>query len=132
MRSARLSLVTLLSAGLAAATMTIPAVAQDAAPEATAPAAPAKKRKPAAPKVLQVQILNQRDVTLVELAVLGRTKGATTTVIASSVSPGGRMIGKIPAKQGCVFSVSGSFDDESTVEVPAVNLCKDPRITLVE
>jgi hypothetical protein len=128
MRCARFSLVAALCAGLAAAVMAAPAVAQDA----SAPAAPAKPKRKPAPKVLQVQVLNQRDATLVELTVLGRTKNAQSHVIASGIGPGGKMVGKLPANLGCVFSVSGSFDDESTVEVPAVNLCKDPRITLVE
>ena len=131
MRSARLSLVTLLSAGLAAAVMSLPAVAQDAAPDAAPVAAPVKKTKPA-PKALQVQVLNQRDATLVEIAVIGRTKNAKTLVLASSIGPGGRKVSKIPANQGCVFSVTGTFDDDSTLDVPVVNLCKDPRITLVE
>ena len=118
-------LVTLLSAGLAAAVIALPAMAQDAA-------APAAKPKKPAPKVLNVQVTNQRDATLVDLAILGRVKNAKTVVIASGIGSGGKKLAKVPANQGCLFSVSGSFDDESTVDVPVVNLCKDPRITLVE
>ena len=131
MPSARLSVVTLLSAGLAVALVALPAMAQDAAPDAAPVAAPVKKKKPA-PKALQVQVLNQRDATLVEVAVIGRVKNARTLVLASDLAPGGRKAIKIPANQGCLFSVTGSFDDESTIDVPVVNLCKDPRITLVE
>ena len=146
-------LVTLLTAGLAAAVLTLPAMAQGAAPAATAakapakskapvaakapapapdPAAPVAKPKKPAPKFLSVQVINQRDATLVDLSILGRVKNARTVLIASGVGPGGKKAAKVPANQGCLFSVSGSFDDESTVDVPVVNLCKDSRITLVE
>jgi hypothetical protein len=131
MRSARFRFITLLGASLAAAVIAVPAIAQDA----DAPAAPAPKRakrKPVAAKVINVQVLNQRDTTLVELTVLGNGRNAQAITIASQIGPGGKMTTKVPANQGCVFAVNGSFDDESTVEVPQVNLCKDPRITLVE
>gem|GEM_PF-4360115 len=148
-----LRLVTYLSAGLAAAVMTLPAMAQGAAPAAAAakapakvkapvaakaaapapdPAAPVAKPKKPAPKILNVLVINQRDATLVDLSILGRVKNARTVLIASGVGPGGKKAAKVPANQSCLFSVSGSFDDESTVDVPTVNLCKDPRITLVE
>lgn len=130
MRSPRHRHLTIVSAGLAAI-LALPAFAQDAAaPAAPAPAA-AKPKKPA-PKILEVQILNRRDATLVELSVLGNTKGAKPIVLASGLGSGGKMIGKIPAKAGCVFQINGSFDDDSTLEVATVNLCKDRRITLTE
>jgi hypothetical protein len=134
----RLGLVTALCAGLTATAIESAALAQEgaAAPQEGAAAAPAprkpqaRKRKPA-PKVLQVHVLNRRDATLVELAIVG-PKDSQPTVIASGVGPGGQMTGRIPRTRGCVFTISGSFDDESTVEVASVDLCKDPRITLVE
>src|SRR4051812_26990607 len=114
MRAGRCLRVSLVAAGIAfAAQMSLPAVAQTDTSNAPA-ASPAKKaKKPvAAAKAGQVLVQNNRDATLVELTLTGKTKGAEPVTIASGISPGGKMTGKLPAKAGCVFSVAGTFDDE--------------------
>ena len=121
-----------------------PAVASDADGEVVQPVAaraPAKAAaKPAAAKAAAkpvagkntILVDNRREATLVELTISSKDRNGGAAVIARDVSPGGRVNAKLPAKGGCIWDVSGSFDDESTLEVASVNLCKDPRLTLVE
>jgi hypothetical protein len=94
-------------------------------------AAPAKA-KPAAAKAVAGDVLvdNRREATLLELSL--KAKGADEVVVAKDLGPGAKLTAKLPAKAGCVFDVSGFFDDESVLEVAGVNLCKDKRLTLVE
>ena len=100
-------------------------------PVASKPAAGKAAAKLAANKN-PVIVDNRRQATLVELTITSKDRNGGAAVIARDVSPGGRVNAKLPAKGGCVWDVSGSFDDESTLEVASVNLCKDPRLTLVE
>jgi len=94
-------------------------------------AAPAKK--PAAkPTSADVLVDNRREATLLELTIKGKSKGSEEITLAKDVAPGAKLTAKLPAKSGCVFDVSGAFDDESVLEVAGVNLCKDKRMTLVE
>ena len=95
-------------------------------------AAPAKA-KPAAKAVsADVLVDNRREATLLELSLKGKAKDSEEVVVAKDLGPGAKLTAKLPAKAGCVFDVSGFFDDESVLEVAGVNLCKDKRITLVE
>ena len=87
------------------------------------------KAKPAAADVL---VDNRREATLLELTIKSKAKGAEEIVLARDLGPGAKQTAKLPAKAGCVFDVSGAFDDESVLEVAGVNLCKDKRMTLVE
>ena len=100
------------------------ASAQQAAPAKAKPAA-----KPAA--VADVLVDNRREATLMELTLKSKAKGAEDIVLAKDLGPGTKLTAKLPAKAGCVFDVSGFFDDESVLEVAGVNLCKDKRLTLV-
>ena len=95
-------------------------------------AAPAKAKPAAKPVVADVLVDNRREATLLELTIKSKAKGAEDIVLAKDLGPGTKLTAKLPAKSGCVFDVSGSFDDESVLEVAGVNLCKDKRLTLVE
>jgi len=95
-------------------------------------AAPAKAKPAAKPVVADVLVDNRREATLLELTIKSKAKGAEDIVLAKDLGPGTKLTAKLPAKAGCVFDVSGSFDDESVLEVAGVNLCKDKRLTLVE
>ncbi len=132
-------------AGLLASPLATPLVTSAWAQDATAqaPAAPAKKKvrtkvaaKPGAKVVVpkgKIQIDNKRLVTLSELTITpaGAAPGAPI-VVARDLGSGQKILATLPKKAGCVFTLSGSFDDESSLEVPAQNLCKDPTINLVE
>jgi hypothetical protein len=93
-------------------------------------AAPAKAKPAAA--AADVLVDNRREATLLELTIKSKAKGAEEIVLARDLGPGSKQTAKLPAKAGCVFDVSGAFDDESVLEVAGVNLCKDKRMTLVE
>ena len=95
-------------------------------------AAPAKAKPAAKPAVADVLVDNRREATLMELTIKSKAKGAEDIVVAKDLAPGAKLTAKLPAKSGCVFDVSGFFDDESVLEVAGVNLCKDKRLTLVE
>ena len=95
-------------------------------------AAPAKAKPAAKPAVADVLVDNRREATLMELTLKSKAKGAEDIVLAKDLGPGTKLTAKLPAKSGCVFDVSGFFDDESVLEVAGVNLCKDKRLTLVE
>jgi hypothetical protein len=92
----------------------------------------AKPKKPAIPAG-KIAIDNRRDAVLVELSLTpSGGKSTAPIVVAHDLPAGQKIIVPLPKKAGCVFSVSGSFDDESTVDVPPQNLCKDGAINLVE
>jgi len=95
-------------------------------------AAPAKAKPAAKPAAADVLVDNRREATLLELSIKSKASGAEEIVLAKDLGPGAKLTAKLPAKSGCVFDVSGSFDDESVLEVAGVNLCKDKRMTLVE
>jgi hypothetical protein len=115
--------------------------AEAAAPDAAAPKPRARKARKAAPKRAPrgeavprngaIVVTNRRDANLVELTATPQD-GRPAITIARDVPAGGRASGKLPPKAGCVFSLSGTFDDESTMEATNLNLCKDGRINLVE
>ena len=94
----------------------------------------AKAKKPKAEPATRggaILVSNQRDSTLLELTATPQNGGAEIT-IARDVAAGARAAGKLPAKAGCVFNLSGRFEDESSMEAANLNLCKDGRINLVE
>ena len=114
--------------------------ARRAAPRKTAarkasPRNSAKKvraaRGEAVPRNGAIAVTNRRDANLLELTATPQNGGAPI-VIARDVAAGARATGKLPPKSGCVFSLSGTFDDESSMEAANMNLCKDGRINLVE
>ena len=95
-------------------------------------AAPAKAKPAAKPATADVLVDNRREATLLELTIKGKAKGSEDIVLVKELGPGAKLNAKMPAKAGCVFDVSGYFDDESVLEVAGFNLCKDKRLTLVE
>ena len=109
---------------------------------AAAPAKPAKaKRKTKAARTAKGEtpmrggallIVNQRDATLVELTATPKGRKGESQVIASDVAAGGEAKGRLDRKAGCLFDLSGTFSDESTMEASGLDLCKDGRIKLVE
>ena len=118
-----------------------PAAAEaPAAEEAAKPAArkPAKRKKvakkpkgEAIPRNGAIIVTNRRDATLVELTATPE-KGGNPVVLARDLAAGGKANAKLPAKAGCVFSLSGTFEDESSMDAASINLCRDGRVNLVE
>lgn len=90
-------------------------------------------KKPAAKNAAKVNIVNKRGATLVELAVLSKSAAnAQPQMVASGLLAGKRKTTNLTRNGGCIYDVSGAFDDESTIEVTGLDLCKDANINLVE
>lgn len=107
-------------------------------PPAKAPVkkAVAKKRptKPAPPKaVAKINIANDRAATLVELSVTSTTvKDAKPQIVAHNLKTGQKISAPLAKKGGCIYDVSGTFDDQSTVAQSAVDFCDDANLDLIE
>ena len=107
-----------------------------------ASAAPAKAKKAVAKKLRKptvvtnasrVNIINKRAATLVELSVISMTaKDAQPQIVAHDLAPGKTISAKLAKKGGCLYLVSGTFDDQSTVDPSKQDLCKDNNLILVE
>lgn len=112
------------------------AVAQEAGAAATRAAAPARKpaaKKVAAKNATKVNVINKRGATLVELAVVSKSAAnAQPQIVAAGLTAGKRKTSNLAKNGGCVYDVSGEFDDESTIEVSGLDLCRDANINLVE
>ena len=80
----------------------------------------------------QVLVVNGRSVALRELTLTSTASPDKSAVVATDLAPGARVVGKLPAKAGCEFSVTGTFDDETTIDLSAVEVCKDRTLNLVE
>ena len=95
------------------------------------------KRKPTKPEVpkaaAQVNVINDRAATLVELSVTSTTaKDAKPQVVAHDLKSGQKVSAPLAKNGGCIYAVSGNFDDQSTIEQSAVDFCKDNNLNLVE
>jgi hypothetical protein len=120
-----------------------PVAAPDTSSSTPTAAAPAKSKKPIAKKtamkpavpktVAKVNVINDRDATLVELSVISTTaKDATPQIVARDLKSGQKISAPLAKNGGCIYDVSGNFDDQSTVEQSAVDFCKDANLDLVE
>jgi hypothetical protein len=109
-----------------------PAVAQDAGAEPAAkPKAKPKKRAPR--EATRVNVNNRRSATLLQLEVTSASSpGAKAQVVAAELASGKRKTSNLARRGGCIYNISGSFDDESTVEVAGMDLCKDANINLTD
>ncbi len=90
-------------------------------------------KKPAGRNAAKVNIVNKRGSTLVELAVVSKASAtAQPQMVASGLLAGKRKTSNLARNGGCIYDISGAFDDESNIEVSGFDLCKDPTINLVE
>ena len=91
------------------------------------------KKKVAARDASKININNKRGATLVELTVTSKANAnANPQLIAAGLLSGKKKTSNLAKKGGCLYDVSGTFDDESTIEVAGMDLCKDTTINLVE
>ncbi len=129
------------SAATNAATSAAQNAAQDATDAAAQQAAPVKKkpkpkpRKPKGPPKAgpgQVLVTNERAVGLRQLTMTSIKDPTKSAIVAKRLAPGAKAIGKLPAKSGCDFSISGEFDDGTSLDISNVEVCKDRALNLVE
>ncbi len=120
------------AAGAAAATGEAAASAATSAARAVAKK-PVKKKVAASRDASKVNVVNKRSATLVELSVTSKSAAsAQPQIVASGLIAGKRKTSNLAKRGGCIYDVSGEFDDESTIEVAGMDLCKDTTINLVE
>jgi hypothetical protein len=105
-----------------------------AAPTAKKPAAKKPMAKAAVAKeASKVNVINNREATLIELSLTSMaTRDAKPQIVAHDLVGGKKTTATLAKKGGCVYSVNGTFDDQSTVELSALDLCKDNNLNLVE
>jgi hypothetical protein len=126
-----LAIVALAAIGL----LTAEARAQtDAAPAAPAPAdAAGDKAKPKAkPKPLvAVTVTNHRKVGLKELDAAG-AGGPKTKKIVTKLAPGDKTVIKLGKGKDCLYDFHAIYDDGTSADISAIDVCKDKALDLVE
>ncbi len=95
---------------------------------ATTGVAAAPKAKPASS---QLTIDNQRGVMLLALTIVSKG-GKSTPIVLTKELAGGESIKVAFPKGGCVYSMTGTFDDGSGLEINTIDLCKDRTVNLVD
>jgi hypothetical protein len=97
--------------------------------------APAKPLAGKAPKKatasVTIIVTNSRAVALTELDATPTGQFIPKRVI-SSLAPGAKTSAVIATDKDCVFDLRGMYFDTSVTELPAVDLCKDHNVNLVD
>ena len=125
-----------------AASMTVAASAQTAAPVPPAPvahapsaAAPvAKAQKKLQKKVMSsvvVVVTNSRSVALSELDATPSGETLPKTIV-SNLAPGQKISVSIATVKSCMYNLHGAYADGSNTDSTSVDLCKDKNVNLIE
>jgi hypothetical protein len=83
------------------------------------------------PAANAVSVTNSRGVALIELDA-ARPGGYLSKAMVKNLAPGKRAATKIPTDEDCVYDLRGRYADGSVTELPGVDLCKDPKVNLVD
>ncbi len=90
----------------------------------------AAKTKPSQP-MDEVDVVNNRSVTLNELKLVSLKEGRKPFIVRPSLKPGQRLTVEIPREWGCLFIVWTQFSEEPSEQFDGVDLCGDRTINLV-
>jgi len=90
----------------------------------TATAAMAAPTKPSA-----VLISNAREVAVTDIAV---EADGQTVRLAKPLAPKAKATLKLPKMSGCIVAVAATFEDESTAELPELDVCKDKTVRFTD
>jgi hypothetical protein len=93
----------------------------------TATAALAAPTKPNPASI--VHITNTRDITVTDISV---DAGGQTVRLAKPLAPKGKTTLKLPKMSGCIVAVAATFEDESTAELPELDICKDKTVRFTD
>lgn len=77
-----------------------------------------------------VTVINKRGAALTELEI--GADGKVVGTLAAALAAGKTTTVKLKGGTGCVFTIKGSYDDDTTTESENVNLCKDTTIRLTD
>ncbi|MDB5649861.1 MAG: hypothetical protein JWL62_1381 [Hyphomicrobiales bacterium] len=94
-----------------------------------ASAAPAKAKP--APKGV-VTVSNARESTLLELAIVSKNKKLEPEIVARNLESGASIKAKLPKTGGCLYDIDGLFEDQTTIQMPGLNLCKDATLRFTD
>jgi hypothetical protein len=79
--------------------------------------------------VSAVIITNARDVPATDIAIGANGK---TVRLAKPLAPKAKATLKLPKMTGCMVAVAATFEDESTAELPELDICKDGTLRLTD
>jgi hypothetical protein len=108
----------------------------DAPPPPSTDAATAKpavkmmKKVHKGPASVKIVVTNARAVGLAELTAA--PDGGEAKTILKGLAPGKKKVVSVAHGKSCVFDLHAVYDDSSTTDNAAVDLCKDKTINLVE
>jgi hypothetical protein len=119
-----------LAGSAAAQTDTAPATSTPAAPAAAAPAAD-EKAKPKPKPTITVIVTNSRKTGLAELDATPQGASESKKIL-TKLAAGKKATIRLPKGKSCVYDLHGSYDDGTSADMSAVDLCKDGKINLVE
>ncbi len=106
------------------------ALAQGAPPPQPA-ARPAAKPAPRAKAPAAITVTNGRGMILTAFQVVGADGKAVGSLTKPLPAGKAARLGLKGAK-GCTYTVAATFEDESEPEDMALDLCKDPKVRLVD
>ncbi len=92
---------------------------------ATAAMAAPTKTNPAS----TVVITNAREVAATDISV---DVDGQTVRLAKPLAPKAKATLKLPKMSGCVVAVAAAFEDESTAELPELDVCKDKTVRFTD
>ena len=92
---------------------------------AGAAAAAPEKPKP----VSAVLVTNARSVPATDIAI---GANGQTVRLAKPLAPNAKTTLKLPKMSGCVVAVAATFEDDSTTEVPELDVCKDSTVRFTD
>jgi hypothetical protein len=92
---------------------------------ATAAMAAPTKPNPAS----AVLITNAREVTVTDISV---EAAGQTVRLAKPLAPKAKATLKLPKMSGCIVAVAATFEDESTAELPELDVCKDKTVRFTD
>jgi hypothetical protein len=98
--------------------------------QTAAPAKAEKTQKKATASVMVV-VTNSRSVALTELDATPSGLFIPKRVV-SGLAPGAKTSAAIATDKDCVYDLRGVYSDGSITELPAVDLCKDHSVNLVD
>lgn len=135
-----LAIVALLAGGLIAngaraqssdATPAAPAAAP-AGDTAKPMAKPKPKRRAAAPSAtIDVTVTNHRSIGLTELDA-GPSGSPAIKKVLKNLAAGRKAVFKLPRGEDCNFDLHGIYDDGTSTNFSAVDLCNDNKVNLVD
>lgn len=127
---AALAAFTLFTATAALAQDTPKADTPPPAADAAKPAVKMMKKAHKGPASVSVVVTNARAVGLAELTAA--PDGGEAKTIVKGLKPGKKKVVSVAHGKSCMFDLHAIYDDSSTTDNAAVDLCKDKTINLVE